>query len=106
MKRLLLASAVLGLAGTIGTANAAVITSDTVTIWNAATPGATFTSISQQGLPTAVGLFGGPLPLVAARPLSRFRSTIMTRPSIRSRASLLPTHLPRQLRRPVLLLRA
>src|SRR5215471_5883189 len=66
MKRLLLASAVLGLAGTIGTANAAPITSDTVTIWNAPTPGATSTSISQQGLPTAVGLFGGPLGLVAA----------------------------------------
>jgi hypothetical protein len=64
MKRLLLASAVLGLAATLGTANAAVITSDNVTIWNAATPSATFTSISQQGLPTAVGLFGGPLPLV------------------------------------------
>src|SRR3974390_1440958 len=48
------------------TANAAVITSDNVTIWNAATPGATSTSISQQALPTAVGLFGGPLPLVAA----------------------------------------
>jgi hypothetical protein len=48
------------------TANADVITSTTVTIWNAATPGATSTSISQQGLPTAVGLFGGPLPLVAA----------------------------------------
>ena len=63
MKRLLLA--VLGLAGTIGAADAAVITSATVTIWNAATPGATSTSISQQGLPTAVGLFGGPLPLVA-----------------------------------------
>jgi hypothetical protein len=56
---------VLGLAATIGTANADVIDSTTVTIWNAATPGATFTSISQQGLPTAVGLFGGPLPLVA-----------------------------------------
>src|SRR5215469_13883460 len=66
MKRLLLASAVLGLAGAIGTANAAVIDSDTVTIWNAPTPGATSTSISQQGLPTAVGLFGGPLGLVAA----------------------------------------
>ena len=65
MKRLLLASAVLGLAATTGTASAAVITSNTVTIWNAATPGATSTSISQQGLPTAVGLFGGPLPLVA-----------------------------------------
>src|SRR3974390_2936211 len=48
------------------TANADVITSSTVTIWNAATPGATSTSASQQGLPTAVGLFGGPLPLVAA----------------------------------------
>jgi len=66
MKRLLLASAVLGLVATIGTANAAVITSTDVTIWNAATTGATSTSISQQGLPTAVGLFGGPLPLVAA----------------------------------------
>ncbi len=66
MKRLLFASAVLGLVGTIFTAKAEVITSATVTIWNAATPGATSSSISQQGLPTAVGLFGGPLPLVAA----------------------------------------
>ena len=66
MKRLPFAAAVLGISGIIGTANAAVITSDTVTIWNAATPGATATSISQQGLPTAVGLFAGPLPLVAA----------------------------------------
>jgi hypothetical protein len=66
MKRLLLASAVLGLAATIGMVNAAPITSSTVTIWNAATPGATSTSLSQQGLPTAVGLFGGPLGLVAA----------------------------------------
>jgi hypothetical protein len=65
-KSLLLASAVLGLVGASGTANAETITSATVTIWNAATPGATSTSISQQGLPTAVGLFGGPLPLVAA----------------------------------------
>ncbi|HXZ80428.1 MAG TPA: PEP-CTERM sorting domain-containing protein [Terriglobales bacterium] len=65
MKRLLLASTVLGLVGTICTAKADVITSATVTIWNAATPGATSSSISQQGLPTAVGLFGGPLPLVA-----------------------------------------
>src|SRR5262249_14436630 len=65
MSRLLLAAAFLGLIGTIGTANATPITSATVTIWNAATPGATSSSISQQGLPTAVGLFGGPLPLVA-----------------------------------------
>jgi len=63
MTRLL--SAGLFLAGAIGAANADVITSNTVTIWNAATPGATSTSISQQGLPTSVGLFGGPLPLVA-----------------------------------------
>src|SRR5215831_4205450 len=48
------------------TANAATIISNTVTIWNAATPGANSNSISQQGLPTAVGLFGGPLGLVAA----------------------------------------
>src|ERR1700747_3498767 len=66
MRRLLLASAGLGFAGMICTAKADVITSSTVTIWNTATPGATATSISQQGLPTAVGLFGGPLPLVAA----------------------------------------
>jgi hypothetical protein len=66
VKRLLLACAVFGLVGTICTAKADVITSATVTIWNAATPGATSSSISQQGLPTAVGLFGGPLPLVAA----------------------------------------
>jgi hypothetical protein len=65
MKRLFFAAAVLGIAGITSTANAVVITSDTVTIWNAATPGATSTSISQQGLPTAVGLFGGPLGLVA-----------------------------------------
>ena len=65
MKRLLFASAVLGLVGTICTAKADVIPSTTVTIWNAATPGATSASISQQGLPTAVGLFGGPLPLVS-----------------------------------------
>jgi hypothetical protein len=50
----------------VGTASAATIISNTVTIWAAATPGATTNSASQQGLPTATGLFGGPLPLVAA----------------------------------------
>lgn len=65
LKHLLLASAMVGLVGTIS-AEAAVITSATVTIWNAATPGANSSSPSQQGLPTATGLFGGPLPLVAA----------------------------------------
>jgi len=60
MNRLLLAVAVLGLSGTIGTASAAVIDSATVTIWNG------FTPPGLPGLPTAVGLFGGPLPLVAA----------------------------------------
>jgi PEP-CTERM motif len=68
MKRVL-ASAVLGLAGTIGTANAAPVTSNSVEIWGAATPGATSTSISQQGLPTASGLFGGPLPLITNNPV-------------------------------------
>jgi hypothetical protein len=63
---LLIAAAVAPLV-LVGTANAAtIINSTTVTIWNAATPGADTNSISQQGLPTAVGLFGGPLPLVAA----------------------------------------
>ena len=67
------------------TANAAVITSDNVTIWNAATPGATSTSISQQALPTAVGLFGGPLGLVAgstpyAFPINYNDTTINTIP--------------------------
>jgi hypothetical protein len=64
---LLIATAVAPLVlAAVGTASAATIISNTVTIWNAATPGATTNSISQQGLPTAVGLFGGPLPLVAA----------------------------------------
>jgi hypothetical protein len=64
MKRLLLASAVLGLVGIVGTATADGITATTVTIWDGATPGANNGSASQQGLPTAVGLFGGPLPLI------------------------------------------
>ena len=85
MKRLLLASAVLGLVGTICTAKADPIISSTVTIWNAATSGATSSSISQQGLPTAVGLFGGPLPLVAgstpfAFPINYNDTTVNTIP--------------------------
>jgi len=60
MKRLLLASAVLGLglAGTIGTANAAPDVSNTVDIWNAPTTGSSPTAISadpaQQALPSAI----------------------------------------------------
>ena len=61
----LTAVAVGALVGGAGAASADTIMSSTVTIWAAATPGATSTSASQQGLPTAVGLFGGPLPLVA-----------------------------------------
>jgi hypothetical protein len=64
MKRFVLASAVLVAA--IGTASAGTVISDNVTIWSAPTPGANAGSASQQGLPTATGLFGGPLPLVAA----------------------------------------
>jgi hypothetical protein len=65
---LLIAAAVAPLVlAAVGTASAAtIINSATVTIWAGATPGATTNSASQQGLPTAVGLFGGPLPLVAA----------------------------------------
>jgi len=66
MKRLLLASALLGAVGAIGTANAAPITSATVTIWGADTPGNISTSPAQQGLPTATGAFGGPLPLLTS----------------------------------------
>jgi len=66
MYRRILACAVLGLVGTINTANADVINSTTVTIWAGATPGANINSPGQQGLPTAIGLFGGPLGLVAA----------------------------------------
>lgn len=68
MKRLLLASAVLGLVGTAATANGAPVSSNSVEIWGANTPGANATSISQQALPTASGLFGGPLPLITNNP--------------------------------------
>ena len=68
MKRLLLASALLGAAGAIGAANAAPISSLSVEIWGADTPGSTNASVSQQGLPTASGLFGGPLPLITNNP--------------------------------------
>jgi hypothetical protein len=64
MRARIFAFAVLGLVGAIGTANADVIDSTTVTIWDGPTPGANSTSASQQGLPTATGLFGGPLPLI------------------------------------------
>ena len=60
MKRLLLASAVFGLAATIGTANATPVTTlSTLTIWNAPTPGSTATSASEQALPATNPLFTG-----------------------------------------------
>ncbi len=62
MKRLLLAVTALGLAGTIGTANATPDISNTVAIWNAATPGADANSQNQQALPSAI--LGGPTPLI------------------------------------------
>jgi hypothetical protein len=65
--RNVLAFAILGLVGAIGSANAVAITATDVTIWDGATPGANSNSASQQGLPTATGLFGGPLPLILAR---------------------------------------
>jgi len=45
-----------------------------VTIWSADTPGNNAGSPAQQGLPTAVGLFAGPLPLVAGN--TAFANTI------------------------------
>src|SRR5215831_9411809 len=73
MKRLLLASA-LGLTVIAGSAHAVPLTSSMVTIWSADTPGNNAGSPAQQGLPTAVGLFGGPLPLVAGN--TAFANTI------------------------------
>jgi hypothetical protein len=70
-KRLLLASAALGLAGTIGSANAqptsVPVNANSLTIWSAATPSPNnvITALAQQGLPTASALFGGPLPLIS-----------------------------------------
>src|SRR5262245_46730935 len=74
MKRLFLTSAVLGIAGAFGSAHAIPLTSSMVTIWSADTPGNNSGSPAQQGLPTAVGLFGGPLPLVAGN--TAFANTI------------------------------
>jgi hypothetical protein len=72
MKRLLLASAFLGVAGTIGAANATPLTSNSVEIWSGDTVGDTSTSLRQQGLPTASGLFSGGLgaglPLITNNP--------------------------------------
>ena len=60
MKRLLLASAVVGLVATMGTANATPVTTlNTLTIWNALTPGSTVTSANQQALPAINPLFTG-----------------------------------------------
>jgi hypothetical protein len=68
MKHLLLAATVLGLAGTIGTANAAPLTSDSIAIWNALTPSSGSGSPGQQGLPNATAGFGGPLGLITSAP--------------------------------------
>jgi hypothetical protein len=72
MKRLLLASALLGVAGSIWAANAAPLTSNSVEIWSGDTIGDTSTSFRQQGLPTASGLFSGGLgmglPLITNTP--------------------------------------
>src|SRR5262249_47548525 len=65
----LLASAALGLAASVATANAAPVISNSVEIWAADTPGANAGSLSQQALPTASGLFGGPLPLITNNPV-------------------------------------
>jgi hypothetical protein len=51
MKHLLIASALLGLAGTIGSANADPITLTNIELWNAVTTGNTATSPDQQASP-------------------------------------------------------
>jgi len=67
MKPFILAIAALGLAGTIGTANADQLTSTSVEIWNAATGEGVSTGVGQQGLPNATAAFSaGPLGLVAS----------------------------------------
>jgi len=63
VKRLLLASAVLGLAGIVSTANADTvlpsvpIDATSLTIWTGDTPGQTILSANQQALPFASALF-------------------------------------------------
>ena len=80
MKRLFLTVAVLGLAGTIGIANAAPITSTSVTIWSADTPAPNNVSTSplQQGLPTATTFppAGNPAGLTLVSGNSAFANTI------------------------------
>ena len=62
MRRLLLASVVLGLTGTISTANADIITLTSIELWNQATPGGTETDAIQQANPAAIPFFtAGPL---------------------------------------------
>jgi hypothetical protein len=51
MIRVLLISSVLGLAGTIGVANASPLTASALGIWSADTPGSSATSPNQQALP-------------------------------------------------------
>lgn len=60
MNRLLFASAVLGVAGIVGTANADQITLDSIVLWNAATSGsnATETAPIQQANSAAISAFG------------------------------------------------
>ena len=53
MKPFILAIAALGLAGTIGTANATPDTSNTVEIWNGIDPNGVETDLVQQALPGA-----------------------------------------------------
>jgi hypothetical protein len=78
MKPLLLATAVLGFAGTIGNANAAPILGTSVTIWSADTPNNVSTSPLQQGLPTATTFppAGNLAGLTLVSPNSAFANTI------------------------------
>jgi hypothetical protein len=72
MNRLLFASAVLGVAGIVGTANADQITLDSIELWNAATTGsnATETAPIQQANSAAISAFGPALANVTGLNLS------------------------------------
>ena len=76
MKRLLLvllASALLGLAGITGTANAVPLAATGLAVWGQDTPGDLSTAARQQALPTSRALLTlllGPAPVLAAGPIT------------------------------------
>ena len=60
MKRLILATALLGLAGTFGSANATIINATSTALWNALTPNG-LPANSSNGAPSAFPVLGNPI---------------------------------------------